>query len=136
MNSAIPCRGSPPWRQAHPLPGPEAYDRHTVLRPPPPPAENAEKIVSTYVGRHCAGLRDRASDAEVLRALQSPQDANQAAVNTIHWMMGSLEIHECMRLMSQCGVPVASLAHYARKRSTPQWPRKRFLRQFAIEDPA
>ena len=123
-----------PWHRPCPLPGTGAFARHTAEHPPRPAEPNAAQITSAYVGRHCAGMEDRAGAEEVLSALRTPQAATARADATIGWLIGSIEVAECMRLMARCAVPAESLAHYARMNGGRRKDLNRFLRQFAIEE--
>ena len=114
------------------LPPREAFVRHTAAYPPRPAQQHAENIAGSIVGRHCAGMRDRASGREVLAALHAPGTEHEATARTIDWLFGTIETHECVVLMARCGVTVESMAHFARRRQPLRAKPCRFLTQFAI----
>ena len=116
------------------LPPEEAFARHTAARPPRPPQPNAEYIAGSIVGRHCAGMRDRASGREMLAALHAPGSESEATARTIDWLFGTIETHECIVLMARCGVTIEAMAYYARRRRPLRAKLCRFLTQFAIDE--
>ena len=116
------------------LPPEEAFARHTATRPPRPPQPNAEHIAGSIVGRHCAGMRGRASGREVLAALHAPGSESEATARTIDWLFGTVETHECIVLMARCGVTIEAMAYYARRRRPLRAKLCRFLTQFAIDE--
>ena len=79
-------------------------------------------------------MTNRASAGEVLSALHAPEDASASAKATVAWLMGTIEVAECMRLMARCAVPAENLAHYARLNGGRRRDLNRFLRQFAMEE--
>ena len=116
------------------LPPKDAFVRHTAARPAPPAQPNAENLTGGIVGRHCAGMRGRASGRDVLAALQAPGSGSEATEQTIDWLFGTIETHECIVLMARCGVTIEAMAHYARRRRPLRAKLCRFLTQFAIDD--
>ena len=115
------------------LPPQEAFVRHTAARPPRPAQPNAENIAGSIVGRHCAGMRGRASGREVLAALHAPGTESVPAARTIDWLFGTIETHECVVLMARCGVTIEAMAHFARRRQPLRPKLCRFLTQFAMD---
>ena len=116
------------------LPPQEAFVRHTAAHPPRPAQPNAEYIAGSIVGRHCAGMRGRASGREVLAALRAPGSENDPTARTIDWLFGTIETHECVVLMARCGVTIEAMAHYARRQRRPPPKLCRFVTQFAIDE--
>ena len=108
--------------------------RHTAAHPPRPAQRNAERIAGSIVGRHCAGMRGRASGSQVLAALHAPGSGNEATEGTIDWLFGTIETHECVVLMARCGVSIEAMAHYARRRRPLRASLCRFLTQFAVDE--
>ena len=108
--------------------------RHTAAHPPRPAHRNAEQIAGTIVGRHCAGMRGRASGREVLDALHAPGVEDGPTGRTIDWLFGTVETHECVVLMARCGVSIEAMARYARRRRPLRASLCRFLTQFAIDE--
>ena len=108
--------------------------RHTAAHPPRPAQRNAERIAGSIVGRHCAGMRGRASGRDVLAALHTPGSENEATAQTLDWLFSTIETHECVILMARCGVSIEAMAHYARRRRPLRSSLSRFLTQFAIDE--
>ena len=108
--------------------------RHTAAHPPRPAQPNAEQIAGSIVGRHCAGMRGRASGREVLAALHAPGVEDGPAGRTIDWLFGTIETHECVVLMARCAVSIEAMAHYARRQRPLRASLCRFLTQFAINE--
>ena len=68
--------------------------------------------------------------AEVLAALQSGPDARTPASHAVAWMLGSISIPECMRLVVLCGVRHEALARFVRANPQQRRDLVRYLNQF------
>ena len=103
-------------------------ERHEAQAPRP----NAEAIARIIARKHCAGRKGTISGRDILEALRSGPDPESDASRAVQWMLGSVTIPECTKLVVRCGVRYEDLARYVRER--PQKPRAlvRYLNQFTI----
>ena len=120
----------PPHRRPVALKGVEAFTRYAERYPQRAACESAEKIAGAIARKHCAGRRDRVTGAEVLVALDAGPEAPTPASRAVAWMLGSISIPECMRLVVLCGVRHEALARFVRANPQQRRDLVRYLNQF------
>lgn len=112
----------------------EAFARYAERYPGSEPRADAEQIAGAIARKHCAGRRGRVSGAAVLEALRAGPDPACDASNAVDWMLGSISIPECMKLVVLCGVRYEELARALRARAQQREALVRYLNQFAIQN--
>ena len=114
----------------------EAFARYARALPSQPKHPDAESIARATMRRHCAGLRGARtlSGAEVLEALRAPPDTPGEAAAAVRWMLGSISVSECIRLVHRCGIAHEALARHVRARPRRRPALVRYLNQYAIPD--
>ena len=94
---------------------------------------DAEDVARAVAGKHCAGRLGRVDGAAMLRALNTDPDPNDESSRAVRWMLSSIMPHECVMLITRCGVRPQALARHVRERPVLRKALVRFLNQFAIE---
>ena len=103
-------------------------ERHSAQAPRP----NAEAVARTIARKHCAGRKGTISGRDILDALRSGPDPESDASRAVQWMLGSLTIPECTKLVVRCGVRYEDLARHVRERPQQPGALVRYLNQFTI----
>ena len=122
-----------------------ARQRPVAILPPeafaqtlPPPtyvaASNPDAVTEAVIGRHCAGMADRRSGAEVRTALLLGDPAQTPLDNpTIAWLLRTCTPPDALRLIAGAQVPVPALAAYLRELEVDNPRLIRMLNQFAAQ---
>ena len=122
-----------------------ARQRPAAILPPeafaqtlPPPtyvaASNPDAVTEAVIGRHCAGMEDRRSGAEVRTALLLGDPAQTHLDNpTIAWLLRTCTPPDALRLIAGAQVPVPALAAYLRELEVDNPRLIRMLNQFAAQ---
>ena len=98
-----------------------------------PEAEaNADRLVDSMLGRHCAGLRFKVNGGLLRKALCSPPVMGGEVAEVIRWLFGSIWIQDLHKLAWRCGVPVTCLAEHARALGVTNRQVILWLNQFAV----
>ena len=112
---------------------PEAeFSNYAARHRPPAAADEAEAIARTIARKHCAGRNGAIDGAEVLAALAAPPDSRSGASRAVGWMLSTIRPHECVLLVTRCGVRHEDLARHVRARPRQRAAIVRFLNQFTI----
>ena len=112
---------------------PEAEFRNYAARHRSPAAAGeAEAIARTIARKHCAGRIGAIDGAEILAALAAPPDSDRDASRAVGWMLSTIRPHECVLLVTRCGVRHEDLARHVRARPHQRASIVRFLNQFTI----
>ena len=109
----------------------ERFAANPKLKAVPPPASNADALVDSMSGRHCAGLSGRLRGSALREALLAPPTEDDAAAATIRWLLGSIWIQDLHKLAWRCGIPIGRLADHARARGITNLNVVCWLNQFA-----
>ena len=122
-----------------------ARQRPVAILPPeafaqtlPPPtyvaASNPDAVTEALIGRHCAGMADRRSGAEVRAALLLGDPAQTPLDNpTIAWLLRTCTPPDALRLIAGAQVPIPALAAYLRELEVDNPRLIRMLNQFAAQ---
>ena len=110
----------------------KAFARYSAKHPANEPDPNAEAIAQTIARKHCAGHQKRVIGSEIINALQSGPNEHSPASNAVRWMIGTIKIPDCTRLVLQCGIRYEDLARYVRVRPQQRTDLVRYLNQFTI----
>ena len=110
---------------------PLRFAANPKLKAVPPPASNADVLVDSMSGRHCAGLSGRLRGSALREALLAPPSEGDAAAATIQWLFGSIWIQDLQKLAWRCGIPIGRLADHARTHSVTNLNVVCWLNQFA-----
>ena len=97
----------------------------------PPAAPNCDDLVASMLGRHCAGMSERAGARELRLALIAKAGETHGAVETIRWLLGSIWVQDLHKLAWRCGVPIIRLAEHARHARVTNENLIRWLNQFS-----
>ena len=108
------------------------FSKYTAHHGTPKRAQDAEAIAQTIARKHCAGRSGEIDGAEILAALAAPPDPESDASRTVSWMLSTIRPHECVLLVTRCGVRHEDLARHVRTRPRQQPAIVRFLNQFTI----
>ena len=103
--------------------------RHTAQRRGP----DAENVAQIIARKHCAGRRGQVDGATILKLLNADPDSNHEA-SAAHWMLSSIAPHECVLLVTRCGVRPQALARHVRARPVQREAIVRFLNQFTVQE--
>ena len=128
MNAARERR--PPRREHRALESAEAFARYAGRYPGGEPCASAEKIAGAIARKHCAGRRGRVTGASVLEALRAGPKHECDASSAVDWMLGSITVAECMKLVILCGVRYEELARFVRAKARQRNALVRYLNQF------
>ena len=109
----------------------ERFAANPKLKTVPPPVSNADILIDSMSGRHCAGLNGRLRGGALREALLAPPSEDDAAASTIRWLLGSIWIQDLHKLAWRCGVPIGRLADHARARNVTNLNVVCWLNQFA-----
>ena len=122
-----------------------ARQRPVAILPPeafaqtlPPPtyvaASNPDAVTEALIGRHCAGMAERRSGAEVRTALLLGDPAQTPLDNpTIAWLLRTCTPPDAVRLIAGAQVRVPALAAYLRELEVDNPRLIRMLNQFAAQ---
>lgn len=104
-----------------------------LVKPPPPEFahERPHAICAQFLGRYCAGIRDRPSGREVLDYLRGDADGGRVMEWTVRSLLNGCSGGDASRLMALCQVPVDQLARRARELDVTNFALIRYLNQFA-----
>ena len=119
-------------RPQQPLRCREAFLANPKIVSPIGTSEDAEHILTAYLGAYCAGMRSRATAWEVLEGLRCGPDCTSETSETIRWLLGSIRVREAVRLVACCGVPIATLAEHVRACKIKRADLIVWLNQFAV----
>ena len=111
-----------------------AFARYSAKHRANEPDPNAEAIAQTIARKHCAGHQKRVIGSEVIKALQRGPNEHSPTSNAVRWMIGSIRIPDCTRLVLQCGIRYEDLARYVRVRPQQRTDLVRYLNQFTITE--
>ena len=112
---------------------PEAeFSNYAARHEPPAATDEAEAIACTIARKHCAGRDGTIDGARILAALAAPPDPGTDASRAVDWMLSTIRPHECVLLVTRCGVRHADLARHVRARPHQRASIVRFLNQFTI----
>ena len=103
------------------------------VKPPPPEFahERPHAICADFLGRYCAGVRDRPSGREVLAYLRGDAGGGRVMEWTVRSLLNGCSGGDAARLMALCQVPVDRLARRARELDVTNFALIRYLNQFA-----
>lgn len=132
MNQPRP--GRPPLRRPQTLRSAEAFARYSARHRRHAPCAEATQIAEAIARKHCAGRRGCIRGRSLLEALRREPDPRCEASRAIDWMLGSISVPECMKLVVLCGVRHEELARALRARPQQRQALVRYLNQFAIEE--
>ena len=122
-----------------------ARQRPVAILPPeafaqtlPPPtyvaASNPDAVTEALIGRHCAGMAERRSGAEVRTALLLGDPAQTPLDNpTIAWLLRTCTPPDALRLIAGAQVPIPALAAYLRELEVDNPRLIRMLNQFGAQ---
>ena len=98
------------------------------------PAPNALGIAQRIVRKHCAGYRRRLDGKEVLETLRLGPVKGDERTEAVMWMLATVSIAECTKLIVRCGASYEQIARFARENEQVRDDLVRYLNQFAIGD--
>ncbi len=93
---------------------------------------DAEDVAQVIARKHCAGRQGQVDGATILKSLNADPDSNDEA-GAAHWMLSSIAPHECVLLVTRCGVRPQALARHVRARPVQREAIVRFLNQFTVQ---
>ena len=108
------------------------FSNYATRHGPPTATDEAEAIAGTIARKHCAGRNGGIDGAEILAALAAPPDSKSDASRAVGWMLSTIRPHECVLLVTRCGVRHEDLARHVRARPRQLPAIVRFLNQFTI----
>ena len=123
-----------PRYRAEKLRSREAFRRYSTRHGGQVPAENALGIAQLIVRKHCAGYRRRLDGREVLETLKEGPVKGDERTEAVMWMLGTVSIAECTKLIVRCGATYEQIARFAREKEHVRDDLVRYLNQFAIGD--
>lgn len=82
--------------------------------------------------KHCAGRRRKPDGEEILRAFRRGPESNDEEAKAIMWILGTITIAECVKLVVRCGVSYEEIARFARAGTQKRDDLVRYLNQFTI----
>lgn len=110
----------------------EAFTNNLKTNISYPSEYSAIGIVGAYLGAYCAGMNGRASDEDVLAALDAQPDERCAANATIRWLFGSLRVQKVANLVAWAGIPLGRIADHVRSIGVNNPHLINWLNQFAV----
>ena len=111
----------------------EAFARYSREYPGQQPKEHAEGVADAIVRRHCAGYAGEASGRSVLEALRVGPEKAGPGGSAVRWLIETISIPECTKLVVRCGVRYEEIARYVRAAPTRRPSLVRYLNQFSIQ---
>ena len=108
------------------------FSNYSARHGTPKRADDAEAIAQTIARKHCAGRSGEIDGAGILAALAAAPDPECDASRAVGWMLSTIRPHECVLLVTRCGVRHEDLARHVRARPRQQPTIVRFLNQFTI----
>ncbi len=103
--------------------------RYAELRREP----DAEDVAHAIVRKHCAGRQGRVDGAAILQSLNADPDSNIDSNLAVRCLLSSIAPHECVLLVTRCGVKPQALARHVRAKPVRREALVRFLNQFAAK---
>ena len=110
----------------------EAFRRYSQMYCGQEPGENAEKVAQMIARKHCAGRRGNLNGSDVLRAFRAGPEKNDDGAKAIMWMLGTISIPECTKLVVRCGVRYEEIARFVRAKEQKRDDLVRYLNQFTV----
>ena len=110
----------------------EAFARYSREYANQAPKENAQGIAHSITRRHCAGFAADATGRDTLGALRAGPELAGAEGRAILWMLQTVTIPECTKLVVRCGVRYEELARYVRTQRLRRPALVRYLNQFTV----
>lgn len=111
----------------------EDFARYAARHVAPRRGADAEDVAQVIARKHCAGRRGQVDGATILKLLNADPDSNDEA-GAAHWMLSSIAPHECVLLVTRCGVRPRALARHIRARPVQREATVRFLNQFTVQE--
>ena len=111
----------------------EEFARYAARHVAPRREPDAEDVAQVIARKHCAGRRGQVDGATILKSLNADPGSNDA-VGAAHWMLSSIAPHECVLLVTRCGVRPRALARHVRARPVQREAIVRFLNQFTVQE--
>lgn len=110
----------------------EDFARYAARHAAPRCEPDAEDIAQVIARKHCAGRRGQVDGATILKSLNADPDSYDEA-GAAPWMLSSIAPHECVLLVTRCGVRPRALARHVRARPVQREAIVRFLNQFTVQ---
>ena len=111
----------------------EDFARYAARYVAPRREPDAEDVAHVIARKHCAGRRGQVDGVKILKSLNADPDSNDEA-GAAHWMLSSIAPHECVLLVTRCGVRPRALARHVRARPVQREAIVRFLNQFTVQE--
>ena len=110
----------------------DAFRRYTQAYGAKLPHPNAGDIASAIARRHCAGRAGTVHGRTLLEALRRNPDPACPASGAIRWMLTTIAIPECTKLVVRCGVRYEDIAKHLRAKVRQRDDLVRYLNQFTV----
>jgi len=111
---------------------PSCFAANPKNRVAPEAQANADRLVDSMLGRHCAGLRSKVKGGILLKVLCSPPVTGSEVAEVIRWLFGSIWIQDLHKLAWRCGIPIICLAEHVRAVGATNRHVILWLNQFAV----
>ena len=111
----------------------EDFARYAARHAAPRREPDAEDVAQVIARKHCAGRRGQVDGATILKSLNADPGSSDEA-GAAHWMLSSIAPHECVLLVTRCGVRPQALARHVRARPVQREAIARFLNQFTVQE--
>lgn len=111
----------------------EDFARYAARHVAPRRGPDAEDVAHVIARKHCAGRRGEVDGATMLKSLNADPDSRDGT-GAAHWMLSSIAPHECVLLVTRCGVKPRALARHVRARPVQREAIVRFLNQFTVQE--
>lgn len=112
----------------------EAFRRYSQAYPGQKPLKNAEKIVQMIARKHCAGRRGTLTGRDVLETFREGPEKDDDRTKAIMWMLGTISIPECTKLVVRSGVRYEEIASFVRAKKQKRDDLVRYLNQFTVTE--
>ena len=93
---------------------------------------NAQGIAQAISRRHCAGFAAKATGQDMLEALRAGPERAGTNAQAVLWMLETVTIPECTKLVVRCGVQYEEIARYVRTQRVRRPGLVRYLNQFTV----
>ncbi len=111
----------------------DAFRCYTETYGSNPPLENARHIAAVIARKHCAGRRGSLDGQAILDALRRDPDPTCETSHAIKWMLSSITIPECTKLVVRCGVRYEHLAAHLRTKLQQRDDLIQYLNPFTVD---
>ena len=93
---------------------------------------DATALAQAIARKHCAGRKGTVTGTEILEAFRSGPDPENNGSQAIIWMLDTMSIAECTKVIIRCGIRYEDVARYVRKKPQQRDELVRYLNQFTI----